>query len=204
MSTVRSRRPERLRITQSLLAEWQYSFKKEDGWDTFLAALNREKKPVSKAMLDGQRFENVLNSVLDGETIDPEHEWYKPVRQLAKYLDGAQQQVALFREVEIDGQPMLLYGVLDYLKAGVIYDTKFSKSYHLNKYLKSPQHPMYLELVPEARRFEYLSSDGIWVYRECYPREIVEPIEPTIRQFLAFLKQHDLFQTYQEKWRVNN
>ena len=194
----------KLRITQSLLTEWQYSFKTEDGWDNFLAALNRKKKPVSKAMLDGTRFENVLNNVLNGEEIPLDHEWYKPISQLAKYLDGAQQQVVLFRDIEIDGQPVLLHGILDFLRASVIYDTKFSKNYYLNKYLKSVQHPMYLALVPEARRFEYLSSDGTWVYRECYPRDIVEPIEPTIKHFLEFLKAHDLYKTYEEYWRVRN
>ncbi len=198
-----SPKSERLRITQSLLSEWQWSFKKEDGWDQFLAALNRVPKQATKQMLDGTRFENCLNHVLDGETIEENHEWYRPIRQLAKYLDGAQQQVVLFREIEVDGQPMLLHGVLDFLKAGVIYDTKFSKNYHLNKYLNSPQHPMYLALVPEARRFEYLSCDGRWVYRECYPREIVDPIEPTIRQFLAFLKNNNLFEIYKNNWRVN-
>lgn len=197
-----STRPERIRITQSLLSEWQWSFKREDGWETFLSALNRIPKPVTKEMLDGTRFENVLNHVLDGEALPEDHEWAKPIRQLSKYLAGSQQQVSLFREVEVDGQPLLLHGVLDFLKAGVIYDTKFSKHYYLNKYLLSPQHPMYLELVPEARRFEYLISDGTWVYRESYPREIVEPIEPTIRQFLAFLRANNLYQTFQEKWRV--
>ena len=197
-----TRRPERIRITQSLLSEWQWSFKREDGWETFLSALNRIPKPVTKQMLDGTRFENVLNHVLDGEALPEDHEWAKPIRQLSKYLAGAQQQVSLFREYEVDGQPLLLHGVLDFLKAGVIYDTKFSKHYYLNKYLLSPQHPMYLELVPEARRFEYLISDGTWVYRESYPREIVEPIEPTIRQFLAFLRANNLYQTFQDKWRV--
>ena len=199
----KSRKP-KLRITQSLLSAWQYSFKREDGWDDFLAALNREKKRPTKAMLDGTRFENCLNNVLNGEEIKEDHEWYKPIRQLAKYLDGSQQQVVLFKDIEVADQPILLHGVLDFLKAGVIYDTKYSKNYHLNKYLDSPQHPMYLELVPEARRFEYLSCDGEWVYRECYPRDIVEPIQPTIKHFLDFLKANNLYDIYSEKWRVNN
>ena len=199
-----STRPPKLRITQSLLSAWEWSFKKEDGWDDFLTALNRQKKKVTVQMLDGIRFENCLNAVLDGEEIPDNHEWAKPIRQLAKYLDGSQQQVILFRDIWIDDQPILLHGVLDYLRAGVIYDTKFSKNYYLNKYLNSPQHPLYLALVPEARRFEYLSCDGTWVYRECYPRYIVEPIEPTIKQFLQFLKEHDLYKTYSELWRVNN
>lgn len=197
----RQKRPEPLRISQSLLSAWEWSFKKEDGWDDFLAALNRQVKSPNKAMLEGTRFENVLNASLDGQEVPEDHEWYKPIRQLTKYLWGAQKQVELYRETEVDGERILLHGILDFLKAGVIYDTKFSKNYHLNKYLHSPQHPLYLALVPEARRFEYLSCDGEWVYREKYPREIVEPIEPTIRQFLQFLKANNLYQIYSEKWR---
>ena len=200
----KQKKPEFLRVSQSLLSAWEWSFKKEDGWDDFLAALNKKQKPPNKAMLEGTRFENCLNACLNGEEIPKDHEWYKPIRQLTKYLWGAQQQVELFRETEVDGQPILLHGILDFLKAGVVYDTKFSKNYYLNKYLNSPQHPLYLALVPEARRFEYLSCDGTWVYRESYPRDIVEPIEPTIAQFLRFLKANNLYQIYSEIWRVKN
>ena len=194
----------KLRITQSLLSAWEYGFKTDDGYEDFLRTLNREKKQPTKAMLDGIRFENCLNSVLLGEHLPPDHEWKFPITEMAAELDGAQQQVVLFKDTEVDGQPILLHGVLDYLKAGVIYDCKFSKTYHLNKYLQSPQHPMYLSIVPEARDFTYIISDGKYVYRERYPREIVQPIEPTIKYFMDFLKKHDLFKIYTEKWRVNN
>lgn len=200
----------KLRITQSLLSDFDWSFKKEDGWETFLAALNREKKPPTKQMLEGTRFESVLNSVLDGEQIPKDHEWYKPVRQLAKYLEGSQKQVVLFKETDVDGQTILLHGVLDFLKAGIIYDTKYSTTYgtskqnNIVKYLNSPQTPMYLSLVPEAREFQYLICDGSFVYMERYPRDIVEPIEPRIRQFIKFLKANGLYEIYKEKWSVNN
>lgn len=155
-------------------------------------------------MLDGVRFESCLNNVLDGETISESHEWYGVITELADYLSGAQKQVTLFREVQIEDQVFLLHGVLDFLKAGVVYDTKFSKNYRLNKYLSSPQHPLYLALVPEARRFEYLSSDGTYIYKEKYPRDIVPPIEPTIKNFMDFCKKHGLWETFVTKWRVNN
>lgn len=192
------------RITQTLISAWEYSFKTDDGYEDFLRTINREKKQPTKAMLDGIRFENCVNNLLDGEVMDEGHEWYAAVTELADYLRGSQKQVTLFREVDVDGQVFLLHGVLDFLKAGVIYDTKFSKTYHLNKYLLSPQHPLYLTLVPEARRFEYLVCDGKYIYKEKYPREIVPAIEPIIKQFMIYLKRHDLWNTYQEKWRVNN
>ena len=192
----------KVRITQTLISAWEWSFKLDDGYEDFLRTLNREKKQPTKKMLDGVRFESCVNNVLDGERIDESHEWYGVVTELADYLQGAQKQVTLFEDCVVDGQPFLLHGVLDFLKAGVVYDTKFSTSYYLNKYLSSPQHQLYLRLVPEARRFEYLICDGKYIYKEKYPREIVPPIEPTIKQFMDYLKQHDLWNTYIEKWRV--
>ena len=197
-------RTSKVRITQSLLSAWEWSFKTDDGWDDFIAALNREKKQPTQAMLDGIRFENCLNNVLKGEPIYQDNEWYNVLVEMSCELQGAQQQVSLFQDCEVDGQPFLLHGVLDYLREGHIWDCKFSKTYHLNKYLTSPQTPMYLSLVPEARDFTYIISDGKYVYREKYPRDIVPPIEPTINQFMQYLKKHGLWEVYCEKWRVNN
>ena len=193
-------RTSKVRITQSLLSAWEWSFKTDDGWDDFIAALNREKKQPTQAMLDGIRFENCLNNVLKGEPIYQDNEWYNVLVEMSCELQGAQQQVSLFQDCEVDGQPFLLHGVLDYLREGHIWDCKFSKTYHLNKYLSSPQTPMYLSLVPEARDFTYIISDGKYVYREKYPRDIVPPIEPTINNFMQYLKKHGLWELYCEKW----
>jgi hypothetical protein len=62
---------------------------------------------------------------------------------------------------------------------------------------------MYLALVPESFDFTYIVSDGKYVYRERYPREIVPPIEPTIKNFMNFCDQHDLRKILEEKWSVN-
>lgn len=197
-------RKPKFRLTQSLISAYEWTFKKEDGYEDFIAALNREKKQPTVAMLEGIRYENCLNSVLDGVEIPEDHEWYRPVTEMAEELQGAQQQVTIFRDIEVDGVSFLIHGVLDYLRAGEIWDCKFSKNYHLNKYLDSPQTAFYMYLVPEARRFTYIVSDGKWVYRERYPREIVEPIEPYIKNFMQFLERQDLVDVYCEKWRVRN
>ena len=196
----------KLRITKSLLDSWLWAFKREDGWDDFLSTLHREKKPPTQAMLDGTRFENVLNNVLKGETISADNEWHSVIVAMSKELRGSQQQVTLFQDCEINGQPFLLHGVLDYLRAGRIWDCKFTKNYHLNKYFweGTSQTAMYLALVPEARDFTYIISDGNYVYRERYPRDIVPPIEPIINNFMQYLKKHGLWDVYCEKWRVNN
>lgn len=191
----------KLRLTQSLMSAYLWVFKKDEGYEEFVSALNREKKQPTVAMLDGIRFENCLNAVLDGEEITAEHEWYGPIMEMAGELVGSQQQVTLFRDINVDGVDFLIHGVLDYLKAGHIYDCKFSKRYELNKYLASPQTGFYLYLVPEAFDFTYIISDGKYVYRERYPREIVEPIEPMIRNFMQFLDRHDLVNIYTKNWR---
>jgi len=193
----------KFRLTQSLMSAYLWTFKKEDGYDEFIAALNREKKQPTVAMLEGIRFENVLNSVLLGEHLPEDHEWKFPITEMATELWGAQQQVTLFREINVDGVDFLIHGVLDYLRAGHIWDCKFSKRYELNKYLGSPQTPFYMYLVPEAFDMTYIISDGKYVYREKYPREIVDPIEPYIRNFMQFLDMHNLVNIYTEKWRVN-
>ena len=148
----------------------------------------------------------MLNNVLNGEPIYMDNEYYDVLIEMAYELQGSAQQVALFADTVVDGVPTLLNGVLDYLIAGHIYDCKFSKNYHLNKYLweYTAQTGMYLALVPEAKDFTYIITDGKFVYRERYPREIVPPIETTIRQFFAYLKSHGLWEIFEEKWRVIN
>jgi hypothetical protein len=194
----------RLRITQTLLSAYRYIFLLDDGYESFLKTLNREKEPPTQAMLNGVQFEGMVNAALDGAEIPPDHEWHDVVMQCADILAGSQQQVTIFREYNVDGVPFLLHGVLDFLRAGQIFDTKFSTTYHRGKYLKSPQTPMYFQLVPEAFRFTYVISDGKYVYTEAYEPDEVEPIDYIIKDFWQFLKRNKLTDIYAEKWKVNN
>ena len=201
-----STRQNKFRLTQSLMSAFEWSFKTEDGYDDFIRALNRQPKQPTTSMLLGTQYENILNSVLDGQELPEDHEWFKPIMEMAAELDGAQQQVVLFRDIKVDGVNFLIHGVLDYLKAGHVFDCKFSQRYHLNKYAwwNTPQTSFYLYLVPEAMDMTYIISDGKEVFRERYPRDIVEPIEPRIKNFMRFLEKQNLIDTYTEKWRVSN
>ena len=195
---------QKLRVTKTLIDSWLWSFKRDDGYEDFLKSLNREKIQPSEQMLLGVQYENCLNAVLLGETIPEDHEWRTSILEMANELWGSQQQVTLFAETNVDGQIFLLHGVLDYLREGHIWDCKFTKKYSLGKYYwgNTAQTSMYLTLVPEARDFTYIVSDGKWVYRERYPRDIVPPIEPTIKCFAEYLKKHGLWDVYCEKWKV--
>jgi hypothetical protein len=195
---------QKLRVTKSLLDSWLWSFKRDNGYEDFLKTLNREPLKPTEAMLLGVQYENVLNNVLNGVPLPPDHEWRNPIIEMATELAGAQQQVNLYADsgITYNGVPILLHGVLDYLKAGHIYDCKFTKNYHLNKYYweDTTQTAMYLALVPEAFDFTYIISDGKYVYRERYPRDIVPPIQPTITQFLAYLEKQNLIEIFERKW----
>ena len=187
-------------LTQSLLSSWQYTMK--DGtMEEFQSALRRERKPQTPAMLDGIRFENLVQSVCEGQELDSAHEWYKPVRQISGIVRDGQYQVKASREIMVNGVCFVCYGVLDFLKAGIIYDTKFSKTYKVGKYLDSPQHPMYFYLCPEVREFQYLISDGKWIYREVYRPDEVQPIEKTIRAFMEWLDRTNNVRLFCENWQ---
>lgn len=188
-------------ITQTLISSWQYGLVLENGYEDFLATLQRKKKPPTKLMLEGRRFESVINAVCDGAEITEEHEWYKPVTEIVEIVRNAQQQVRLYRDIQVSGVSFLVNGVIDYLLAGEIFDAKYSQSYRVGKYLTSPQTSFYFYLIPEARAFTYLVSEGKYLYKETYRPDEVEPVERTISHFMDFLDKQGLVKTYCDNWR---
>jgi hypothetical protein len=187
-------------ITQSLLSSWLYVYKSKDGYKSFIKALNKEPIQPSTAMLDGNRFENLVSAVNKGNPLDPAHEWYDGVMQTASILKDSAEQVKLSKDIIVCGIPFVLYGVLDNLKAGVIYDTKMSKSYHFGKFYDSPQHPMYFKLCPEAYKFTYIVFNGKDVFTETYYPYDTAPIEGYIKSFIKFLNRMNLMNIFKEKW----
>ena len=175
---------ERYLITQSLLASWQYMFDCPEGYEeeareAFERTLCRLPQEPTEAIRNGIDFENAVYAVAAGDQaqdlpiLQTHPEWESGVRKIASALLGAPVQVRLSRELEVAGWHLLCYGVLDAVKAGVIYDVKFSNRplgsiEAAGKYLDSPQHPMYFYLCPEAYAFHYLLSDGDDVYAETY------------------------------------
>lgn len=194
-------------LTQSLLSAWLYQYEAYDPDDAhaeFMSTLMREPVQPTKAMLDGQKFENMVTAYCNGAALDPGHEWARSIAEVSKIVKGGQAQVALYRDYEVSGVHFLIYGRLDWLKAGTIYDTKYSKTYEVGKYDESPQHPMYFALCPEARRFEYIVSDGNDVYIEPYYRDSAPPIDWHISDFLRYLKDAKLDQIYFDKWKARD
>lgn len=192
----------RFLLTQSLLSSWQWALKLDDGMGDFLKTLHREPTRQTQAMLDGIHFENMVAAALSGNPPEPTHKWHRGVMAVAERLSGATLQARLSRDIEVDGIRFLVYGVLDALHAGEIYDIKMSRTYKVGKYFQSPQTPAYFHVCPEAKRFTYLVSDGTYLYREWYHPDEVQPIETHIRGFMRFLDNMHLIDTYTDRWRA--
>lgn len=198
-------------ITHSLLASWLWAMSDnpyedatnfKDPLEEFMPVLRREPTETTEAMQNGIDFEDLITRLATGKATpsDADNRWYNAASQVAGMVQGGRLQFKASRKAHINGMDFLLYGRLDALKAGRIMDIKFSKSYDRGKYFESTQHPMYLELIPEAREFSYLVSNGREVWTETYRREEVRSIGPIISDFVDWLNAMGLMGIYKEHW----
>lgn len=195
-------------MTQSLLSSWGYMYNcynEEEAYNSFLTTLKREPKEPTEAMWNGLEFECEVYKVSHGKERGPHLKWEQGIQTVAAIIKGAPTQVRTQREIEVCGIEFLLYGVLDAIKAGVIYDVKFSnKSFGsaelMGKYTDSPQHSAYLYMEQEAYKFEYLVSDGYDLYTESYDRNSTRPIAEIIEEFISSIKDLGLLDLYKEHW----
>lgn len=204
-------------LTHSLLSAWLYSMKddpfanattKDTSKEDFMLVLMRKPTPTTESMQNGIDFENLVTDIcryVSGpEKKIPEqvqkNPWFEPAFMIAERVYGGQFQHAATKRVNVDGTDLLLYGRLDALKAGSIYDIKFSTAYERGKYFESTQHKMYLELVPEADRFTYLISNGNDMWTETYRRDETPSIYPVISGFLKWLEATGMMVLYKQYW----
>ena len=198
-------------MTHSLLSSWLYAMKsspyedltsERDAYGDFLKTLRREPTETTQAMQNGIDFENMVTDIVNGVEVDSDEKWYDAACKVAKIVSGGQLQYKAKKQIVISGIPILLYGRLDVLKAGEIIDIKFSSGYERGKYFDSTQHPVYLELIPEAGQFTYLITNGSDVWKETYRREETHSMIPTIEYFLAYLKDSGLWEEYAKHWEA--
>lgn len=198
----------RFLITHSLLSSWLYALRDDpysdatterDPMAEFMQVLRRKSTPTNQNMQDGIDFEDTVMSFIRGVP-NLGGKWDDAAEKIANKIRGGQYQLKASREVQINGMLFLLYGRLDVLKAGDIDDIKFSKSYDRGKYLTSTQHPMYFEILPATRRFNYLVSNGTDVWTETYTREETPSIIPTISDFVDWLQVTGYMEIYKQFW----
>lgn len=198
-------------MTQSLLSSWTYCLNADDekagqAWDSFVSTLRREEKEPTQAMKDGTKFEDMVNRLVAGEAPQGyfNAKWDAAARRFAGRCSGGLSQVPVTGDLLVSGMEFCLYGVCDYVKAGLIMDIKKVIRYEYGKYQHSPQHPMYLHLIPEAKRFDYLIFDGSNCHIEKYRREDCKPIEQTIAEFIRFLSDTGGLDVYKHFWVMND
>jgi len=181
-------------ITASLLNSWKYAISLDNEYgnlEDFIKVLSKEPFEPTEAILTGFKFEEFMT------------ENYEPTK------DGCY-QVKLSKNITTKTGNYVLYGILDCLKAGKIYDYKYKGSYDVGSFYDSYQHPTYFELCPEASEFEYLISNNykegkepeeINLYHEIYKREDMKvKIDEVIDNFITWLKTNDLYNLFCEKW----
>lgn len=134
--------------------------------------------------------------------IDFEDECYQGKTCISPIIEGGSYQVVGTKYVNVENINFLMYGRLDVLKGGVIYDIKKVGCYKLNKYKWSCQHRFYLDLFERAKYFEYLIYDGKTLHREKYYRENCTSTEEIIKNFVDYLIDNDLLDIYKEKWKA--
>lgn len=195
-------------MTHSLMSSWLYAMKENpfedmtserDPLAEFMGTLNKMETPPNEAMENGIAFEDLVTAITKGHG-DQKAKWYDAASKVAQIVGGGALQYRAWKTIEVGGLTLVLYGRLDCLKSGEIYDIKFSKGYDRGKYSDSTQHPTYLELVPEARGFTYIVSNGIEVWTERYRRDEAPSILPTISDFLGWIETMGLLGIYKEKW----
>lgn len=134
--------------------------------------------------------------------IEFEEECYKGNTVISPIIENGAYQIAGKKVIEVIGLKILLYGRLDVLKGGTIYDIKRVVRYAPQKYQKSYQHPVYLELFPDARQFVYLVyDDDERLHTETYYRDECVNVEGVIADFIRWLKENDLFDVFISKWK---
>jgi hypothetical protein len=180
-----------LLVTTSLLNSWLYIWKASEentdkAYAEFVDSLQKVAKPANEAMLLGIAFED---DCIAGK-----------VAGISEVIEGGAFQYKAKKEIKVDNHDVLLYGKIDVLKAGIIYDIKRTSKYETNKYFDSMQHHMYLTMIPEATEFHYLANDGNNTYWESYSRDDLIDLVPVIRNFFDWLKNYNLWGIYQTHW----
>ena len=189
-------------ITPSLLNSWQYNIK-NGTLEDFIKVLNKEEFEPSESILKGFEYEKYMQENFE-ET-----------------LNGAYQV-----KVSKEYGDYLLYGIIDCLKGGIIYDYKYTQNYEVGKFFNNHQTLMYLEMIPEAKKMVYLITNKFEkteypdlnfkdianieykvgdIFREEYTKDMFpETIDSILHKFKEWLKQYDLFELYEEKWKCKS
>lgn len=199
-------------ITHSLLNAWNYLYKTDDeyydnAYESFIQTLNRADTPPTPSMLNGLAFEKAVSDIIFKRALKHTDKWSTGANEIADIIieNCTLEQAKVYKDVTINGIDYLMYGVIDWLGGGTIYDIKYKhniSNYNVGDYCDGTQHRMYLSIIDTADKFVYLISNGQKVYKETYTRKESRPIEQDIINLENWLKLHNLWDIYVEKWHA--
>lgn len=159
----------------------------DEHYKEFLKTLSREPQEPNVYMQMGIEFEK---QSYEGHTI------------VSPIIKGGLYQLVGKKNITVDGMDFLMYGRLDVLKGGTIYDIKKVMKYNVGKYRWSSQHRFYLDLFTRADKFVYLAVDNQdRLHKEMYFRDECISTEEQIRKFVNFLNENNLMEEYKKKWK---
>lgn len=186
-------------LTPTLLNSWSYCIK-NGTLEDFIKVLNKEPFEDTESIIKGYQFEAYMQ------------ENYEETK------NGAYQV-----KISKEHGDYLLYGIVDCLKGGIIYDYKYTKNYDVGKFFNNHQTLMYLEMIPEASKMVYLITNKFEkieyadnnfqdiknveyevgdIFKEEYTKDMFpETIDSILHKFEEWLKQYNLFDLYAEKWK---
>ena len=200
-------------ITPSLLNSWQWYLeveaedKQEIERQKFISVLKREKTESTPAMIYGQEFEDNIRAIVGGEEIvcerNPE-KYQEIILAIGLIVRGGTWQLPCRKQYK----DFLLYGRMDVVKGGTIYDIKTTSRYDIGKFQKSAQHKLYLYCTG-LERCEYLVAEvyhGIGepsVKGYCRESYTDQDIEPIVDNFIAWLEfDKELKELYYKYWET--
>lgn len=153
-------------ITPTLLNSWSYCIK-NGTLEDFIKVLNKEEFEPSESIIKGYEFEAYMQ------------ENYEETK------NGAYQVV-----IQKEHGDYLLYGKVDCLKGGIIYDYKYTKNYDVGKFFNNHQTLMYLEMVPEAIKMVYLITNKF--EKQNISSELLQALSDTDNKHNDMCEENDL------------
>jgi len=168
------------------------------------ATIRREKYKANKQALRGIAFENTVYDLVKRNDYDSGTEH---VQKVADMCRGGSFQNVLKRQIQLQGEDVVLYGKSDVMFLDKIVDIKTTDNWRgEGKYLKGMQHVIYT-YIADITEFYYIvalfqknTNDILNVYDIPYaveePEKQLEDIERRIIDAWEYLKDHGLWFDY--------
>lgn len=172
-------------ITPSLLNAYIYFLEAslDNASEEFLNTLNKVFK-TNEAIENGIKYEHdLMNKIV--------------IDEFTPLVENGIWQVKLTKELTIDNDTFVLYGIADVIKENLIMDIKRTSNYKYLKYKNSMQHRIYM-YCSEIHNFKYLINENDTTYyieEYQYTQNTESEIIACINDFMQTINNCEEFKT---------